>query len=129
MQALFAPESKTPRPWACEKQGMQMRRYVSGVFAMTIFLTAATSSAAWAEAPELPAGPAKAKIQATCTTCHDTKMITKQRHDKKWWAQTLEKMEGLGAEIPAGDRDLYLKYLSTNFGAGPAGAKKKAAKN
>jgi len=93
-----------------------------------LFVMAIATSVAWADGPELPPGPAKAKITVTCTQCHDTKMITKQHQDKKWWAQTLDKMEGLGAEIAPGDHDLYLKYLSTNFGVAGA-AKKKAAKN
>ena len=101
-----------------------MRRCACWLFVMAIMV-----STAWAEGPELPPGPAKKKIQATCTLCHDTKMITKQHQDKKWWSQTLDKMEGLGAEIAPGDRDLYLKYLSTNFGVAGAGAKKKAAKD
>ncbi len=100
-----------------------MRRFVSLV---VVVLTAGT--AAWADGVELPPGPAKKKIQATCTQCHDLKNITKQHQDKKWWAQTLDKMEGLGAEIAPEDRQLYLKYLSANFGVGGAG-KKKAAKN
>lgn len=103
-----------------------MRSSVCWLFVMTI-----TTSAVWADGLELPPGPAKAKIQVTCTQCHDTKMITKQHQDKKWWAGTLDKMEGLGAEIAPGDRELYLKYLSTNFGVGKVagGAKKKAAKD
>ena len=100
-----------------------MRRYVG-----CLFVLAMTVSAARAEGPELPPGPAKAKIQATCSQCHDTKNITKQHQDKKWWSETLDKMEGLGAEIAPEDRDLFLKYLSTNFGVGGA-SKKKTAKN
>ena len=102
-----------------------MRSFVCWLFVIAI------GTLAWADGPELPPGPAKAKITATCTTCHDTKMITKQHQDKKWWAETLSKMEGLGAEIAPGDHDLYLKYLSTNFGVGKVagGGKKKAAKN
>ncbi len=101
-----------------------MRRY-----AILVFLLGMTVSAAWAEGAELPPGPAKKKIETTCTLCHDLKMITKQHQDKKWWAQTLEKMQGLGAEIAPEDHDLYVKYLSTNFGVGGASGKKKTAKN
>lgn len=96
---------------------------------LVMFFLGMTVSAAWADGSELPPGPAKKKIETTCTLCHDLKMITKQHQDKKWWAQTLEKMQGLGAEIAPEDRDLYLKYLSSNFGVGGASGKKKTAKN
>lgn len=100
-----------------------MRSCVCWLFLMTLAV-----SSAWAEGAELPPGPAKKKIETSCTLCHDLKMITKQHQDKKWWAETLEKMQGLGAEIAPEDHGLYLKYLSANFGVGGAG-KKKAAKD
>jgi hypothetical protein len=85
---------------------------------------------AWGSGSELPPGPAKAKIEASCKQCHDLKVITKQHQDKKWWAKTLDKMVEHGLEIDPADQQLVLKYLSTNFGVkGAGGSTKKVAKN
>jgi hypothetical protein len=73
-------------------------------------------SGAWASGPALPPGPAKAKVEAKCKTCHDLKMITKQHQDAKWWAGTLEKMKERGLEIEPDEQQQVLKYLSKNFG-------------
>ena len=78
------------------------------------FFTASVSLSR-AAGPELPAGPLKAKIQTTCTQCHDTKIIVKQRHDKEWWSGTLEKMIDLGAQVDDKDREGFIKYLSSHF--------------
>jgi hypothetical protein len=80
-----------------------------------LLLTCFFAGQALAEAQALPPGPMKKKILATCTECHDTKMITKQRHDKKWWANTLEKMVGYGAQVDDSERPALLNYLSVNF--------------
>jgi hypothetical protein len=84
---------------------------------------------AWALGPELPPGPAKAKIEAKCTQCHDLKMITKQRQDPKWWANTLDQMVERGLEIEPDDQQQVLKYLSKNFGVKSGGGCSKAAKH
>jgi hypothetical protein len=80
-------------------------------------------------APEkpLPPGPMQAKIKAACTQCHNTARISEQHLTRQQWSDQLDKMEGLGAVIPEGDRDAMLAYLFQNFG--PAkGAGKTAAK-
>jgi competence protein ComEA len=77
----------------------------------------------WAAGPELPPGPMKKKVQSTCVECHDLSRIVKQKHDKKWWAATLTKMEGLGAQVDDDEREALLNYLSKNFGEEKAGAK------
>jgi len=82
-----------------------------------------SGSLLWGAGPDLPPGPMKKKVQSTCLECHDATRITKQRHDKRWWAQTLTKMVGLGAQVDDDERDALLDYLSKNFGVGKAPAK------
>jgi competence protein ComEA len=77
----------------------------------------------WAAGPDLPPGPMKKKVQSTCVECHDLSRIVKQKHDKKWWAQTLTKMEGLGAQVDDDEREALLNYLSKNFGEGKTAGK------
>ena len=59
----------------------------------------------------------QAKVKATCTQCHNASRITEQHMTREQWSSELEKMEGLGASIPDGDRAAILAYLSKNFGA------------
>jgi competence protein ComEA len=65
----------------------------------------------------------KKKVQSTCLECHDASRILKQRRDRKWWAQNLTKMIGLGAQVEDDERDALLEYLSKNFGEGKAAPK------
>lgn len=81
-------------------------------------------SCLWGAGAELPPGPMKKKVQSSCLECHDATRITKQKRDKKWWAQTLTKMVGLGAQVDDDERDALLNYLSKNFGESKAGAKR-----
>lgn len=77
----------------------------------------------------LPPGPMQGKIKAACTQCHNASRITEQRLTRQQWSDELDKMEGLGAVIPASDRGAVLAYLTKNFGPGKGGktAVKKAA--
>jgi hypothetical protein len=62
----------------------------------------------------------QAKIKAACTSCHNTSRITEQHLTRPGWSVELDKMEGLGAVIPDGDRPAMLAYLSKNFGPAKA---------
>lgn len=68
----------------------------------------------------------QAKVKAACTQCHNTARISEQHLTRQQWSDQLDKMEGLGAVIPEGDRDAMLAYLFQNFG--PAKGGKTAAK-
>jgi competence protein ComEA len=72
---------------------------------------------------ELPPGPMKKKVQSSCLECHDLSRITKQKHDKQWWAKTLTKMVGYGAQVDDSEQEALLNYLSKNFGQGKVAAK------
>ena len=76
----------------------------------------------------LPPGPTRAKITAACTQCHNTTRITEQRLSRQQWSDQLDKMEGLGAVIPEGDRNAFLEYLTKNFGPSKDGTKTEVKK-
>jgi mono/diheme cytochrome c family protein len=65
-----------------------------------------------------------------CSACHDakTRPLDKVRLTREKWKQTLDKMEGQGADIPGGKkREALLDYLERTHGVGisaPADDKK-----
>jgi hypothetical protein len=85
----------------------------------TIILLAVTSLCSIAplraQSPELPPGPAQAKVQTACLECHDASIIIQQRLSKAAWAQEVDKMIKWGALVDPADRDSFIDYLSTNF--------------
>jgi hypothetical protein len=113
--------------------GINSRECAQGTRLLQRFVLTASlllyAALATAQAPgkPLPAGAMQAKVKASCTTCHNISRITDQHLTRDQWSVQLDKMEGLGAVIPDGDRDAFLSYLTKNFG--PAkGAPKPAAK-
>lgn len=59
-------------------------------------------------------------FQETCSACHDakTRPLDKVRLSRQKWKETLDKMEGLGADIPGGKkREALLDYLERTHGA------------
>src|SRR5580698_369084 len=68
-----------------------------------------------AQSPELPAGPAQAKVTTACTECHESRIITQQRLSKGAWTKEVDKMIKWGAVVNPADRDSFIEYLSTNF--------------
>jgi hypothetical protein len=68
-----------------------------------------------AQSPELPAGPAQAKVRTACTECHDAGIIVQQRLSKGAWTKEVDKMTKWGAVVDPADRDSFIDYLSSNF--------------
>ena len=68
-----------------------------------------------AQAPDLPPGPAQAKVRTACLECHDASIIIQQRLNKAAWTKEVDKMIKWGALVEAADRDSFIDYLSTNF--------------
>jgi hypothetical protein len=68
-----------------------------------------------AQSPELPPGPAQAKVRTACLECHDASIIVQQRLSKAAWTKEVDKMIKWGALVEAADRDSFIDYLSTNF--------------
>jgi hypothetical protein len=87
----------------------------------------ASVTLASAQTKPLPPGPMQAKVKAACTQCHAASKITSQHKTRQEWSTQLDKMIGLGAEIPDAQRAAFLNYLSKNFGP-EKGAKTAATK-
>lgn len=68
----------------------------------------------------------QAKVKAACTQCHAASKITSQHKTRQEWNTQLDKMIGLGAEVPDSERAAFLSYLTKNFG--PAKGAKVAKK-
>jgi hypothetical protein len=68
-----------------------------------------------AQSPELPAGPARAKVTTACLECHESRIIIQQRLSKGAWTKEVDKMIKWGAVVDPADRDSFIEYLSTNF--------------
>ena len=95
---------------------------------LAVFLFAVVGLAS-AQSKPLPPGPMQAKVKAACTQCHNASRITEQHLSRQEWSTELDKMVGLGAEVPDSDRAALLNYLSKNFGpqkVGKAAPKKSA---
>ncbi len=68
-----------------------------------------------AQSPELPPGPAQAKVRAACLECHDAGIIVQQRLSKAAWTKEVDKMMKWGALVDPADRDFFIDYLTTDF--------------
>lgn len=92
-------------------------RMVASVLASFLTITSAFAAAADGEKV----------FQQSCTQCHNAKQkpLDKIRLNREKWKEEVERMEGLGAQIPSGKKlqDL-LDYLVETHGPGnsPSGA-------
>jgi hypothetical protein len=82
-----------------------------------------SSSMAIGQTKPLPPGPMQAKVKAACTQCHNAARITEQHKTRKEWSDQLDKMVGLGAEVPDSERSAFLDYLTKHFGPNKATSK------
>lgn len=82
---------------------------------LTAFLLSCLNFAS-AQSKPLPPGPVQSKIKAACTQCHNASRITEQHMTRQEWSNQLDKMVGLGADVPDSDRAAFLNYLTKNFG-------------
>ena len=57
-------------------------------------------------------------INARCTICHSSDLITQQQLDLSMWTKVVDKMIKWGAPISAEERKVLLDYLSTYHGPG-----------
>ena len=81
-----------------------------------VALVSAQSSSDEGPSKPLPPGPMQAKVKAACTQCHAASRITKQHKTRQEWNDQLDKMIGLGANVPDSERNAFLSYLTKNFG-------------
>lgn len=98
----------------------------AGVFFVSLgFGAVALAGAGVAQDVQLPAGPAKEKIEAACTACHGIDQVTSNPRSKEEWASTVDTMIARGAQVSDADYPAVVDYLGSHFGpkgAAPAGA-------
>src|ERR1700730_846595 len=89
---------------------------------MVLFVFSAITVAAAGSSlnEQLPAGPARGKAIAACSTCHEPRIIVQQRLSKAAWTKEVDKMIRWGAEVDPNDRDALIDYFTTNFNADQA---------
>ncbi|MCW5977707.1 MAG: molybdopterin-dependent oxidoreductase [Bryobacteraceae bacterium] len=63
----------------------------------------------------LPEGPGKQIWDRSCAVCHDASVVFNQRHDVNGWTRDIERMEGMGAQLSAGDKKTLAAYLAEHF--------------
>jgi hypothetical protein len=59
-------------------------------------------------------GPAL--INARCTLCHSSDLITQQRLDRPSWTKVVDKMVTWGAPVGPEERKFLLDYLAASYG-------------
>ncbi|MEP6959762.1 MAG: hypothetical protein ABI980_13620 [Nitrospirota bacterium] len=55
-------------------------------------------------------------INARCTICHSSDLITQQRLDHSMWTKVVDKMIRWGAPVSPAEREFVLDYLSGSYG-------------
>src|ERR1700685_791723 len=89
-------------------------------FCMAIIVCSAVPALGQGTAKErpLPAGPAKAIIEAACTACHELTLITTTGHTPTDWKLLVERMVSAGADVPKNQIALVTSYLTKSFPEG-----------
>ena len=83
------------------------------------------TSAAVAQAPaghpaDLPAGPGRAQVQASCAGCHEIGVVTAKHYSAAKWDEVVQQMISRGAVVNDSDYDAVVAYLAKNYGKAPA---------
>ena len=68
-------------------------------------------------------------MNASCTTCHDLRLIQVQAMDKEAWTNSVDMMIQRGADVPKDDLPVLIEYLVTHHGPMPDGPGKNIVLN
>jgi Quinohemoprotein amine dehydrogenase A, alpha subunit, haem binding len=85
-------------------------------------LLAAGAGKVLAQDNPLPDGPGKTELMQTCTLCHAIDAVTQRHRSPDEWVTTVNRMQGMGAQMDDAQKATILAYLNTNLGTGPAPA-------
>ena len=96
-----------------------------------VLLSATLTVAAAAGVAGQNAQPDKGEqiMNASCTTCHDLRLIQVQAMDKEAWTSSVEMMIQRGADVPKDDLPILIEYLVTHHGPMPDGPGKNIVLN
>ena len=67
---------------------------------------------------ELPDGPGRRILQASCTSCHDLGEVTKFKgyYTRAQWRDVVQTMVEYGAKLQSGEADVLADYLAEHLG-------------
>ena len=67
---------------------------------------------------ELPEGPGKRILQASCTSCHELDEVTKFKgyYTRAQWRDVVQTMVEYGAKLQPGEADMLADYLTEHLG-------------
>jgi cytochrome c5 len=85
----------------------------------SVWTMASAGSAAQAKPDdELPEGPGKKILQASCTSCHDLDEVTKFKgyYTRAQWRDVVQTMWDSGAPHKPGEADVLADYLAEHLG-------------
>ena len=68
-------------------------------------------------------------MNASCTTCHDLRLIQVQAMDKDGWTNNVDMMIQRGADVSKDDLPILIEYLVTHHGPMPDGPGKNIVLN
>jgi len=83
---------------------------------LLVLILAATLPMPGTRFKDLPAGKAKAHVEAACYECHSADILVQQRLTQRQWTATVEKMMRWGAVVPAEKKTPIIDYLAKHFG-------------
>lgn len=101
-----------------------MRKYILGLIVLALVIVwlgmslaleeeeanAAETTDQTGTAEEAAAAVAEV-LETSCTDCHDLKRIEEAEYDRDGWAEVLERMIALGAELGKAERELLIEEL------------------
>jgi hypothetical protein len=85
--------------------------------AICMLLAGMAPTGALADTTFIP-GAGVATVQAKCTACHPSTMITTRRFTAQGWAQVVDQMIDKGAQVSEADYAVIVTYLAKAYGAG-----------
>lgn len=86
------------------------------LLALTLFVTALASPAAWSQTAELPDGKGKDTVQKVCTGCHELDLVVASRRTEIGWQGDVQDMISRGAEASEREVAEVVAYLTRYFG-------------
>jgi cytochrome c5 len=97
---------------------MRRRAVTGAALAALVVAGAHPSGTAAPQKDELPDGPGKKILQASCATCHDLTEVTKFRgyYTRADWRDVVVTMVKYGAVLKDKEADVLVEYLTANLG-------------
>jgi len=95
-----------------------MLRFLSGLVVVLVFAVVTAPAGRTAQSEELPDGPGKKILLASCTSCHELTEVTKLRgyYTKDDWRDVIVTMVKYGATLNDKESDVLVDYLAANLG-------------